>query len=321
MKGSIIRMICFLWLPVLFYSCSETKSLEEGQYLYTGAKINIKADPALSRETKKELKPELEALLRPKPNGSFLGIKVKLLLYNFAGKPTGKGLRYLIREKLGEPPVIASYSAMEKNRAVLQNRLENRGFFKDTVMLDTIYKGRKLSAVYTALIGKQYTIRNVVYPDSTVDTLSRDIARMKRRSLLRKGDAYNLDVIKNERTRIDTRLKQRGYYYFSPDDLLIRVDSSVGDHQVDMTLIVKKTTPSEAYKIYRIKEVVVFANYNVNVDTSIDVKGLPKYLGYTIIDPDKMFKPQIFSRALIFKPGDVYNRRDHDLSLNRLISL
>jgi outer membrane protein assembly factor BamA len=34
-----------------------------------------------------------------------------------------------------------------------------------------------------------------------------------------------------------------------------------------------------------------------------------------------MFKPQIFSRALVFKSGDVYNRRDHDLSLNRLISL
>ena len=110
------------------------------------------------------MKTELETLLRPKPNGSFLGIKVKLLLYNLAGKPTGKGLRYFIREKLGEPPVIASYSAMEKNRAVLQNRLENRGYFKDTVILDTIYKGRKLSAVYTAEIGKQYTIRNVVYP-------------------------------------------------------------------------------------------------------------------------------------------------------------
>ncbi len=38
MKGSIIRMICFFWLPVLFYSCSETKSLEEGQYLYDGSK-------------------------------------------------------------------------------------------------------------------------------------------------------------------------------------------------------------------------------------------------------------------------------------------
>jgi outer membrane protein insertion porin family len=323
MKGLVIRMVHLLWLPVLLYSCSETKSLEEGQYLYNGAKINIKADPRLKRKQTKELKSELTTLLRPKPNSSFLGIKVKLLLYNLAGKPTGKGLRYFIREKLGEPPVLASYSAMEKNRAVLQNRLENRGYFKDTVMLDTIYKGKKLSAVYTAMIGKQYTLRNIVYPDSTntKDTLSRDIARMARRSLLKKGDPYNLDVIKNERTRIDTRLKQRGYYYFQPDDLLIRADSSVGNEQVDLTVIIKKSTPKEAYKIYRINQVVVFADYTVHVDTSINVSDLPKYDGFTIIDPEKMFKPKMFSRALMFKPGEVYNRRDHDLSLSRLISL
>jgi outer membrane protein insertion porin family len=180
MKGLVTRMVHLLWLPVMLYSCSETKSLEEGQYLYTGAKIKIKADPPIKHKKTKELKSELNALLRPKPNGSFLGIKVKLLLYNFAGKPTGKGVRYFIREKLGEPPVLASYSAMEKNRAVMQNRLENRGYFKDTVILDTIYKGKKLSAVYTAMIGKQYTLRNIVYPDST-DSLSRDIGRMARR--------------------------------------------------------------------------------------------------------------------------------------------
>jgi len=320
MKGSVIKFLCFFCLPVLFYSCSETKSLEEGQYLYDGAKIKINAKPPLTHKKEKELRNELETLLRPKPNGSFLGIKVKLLLYNFAGKPKGKGLRYLIREKLGEPPVLASYSAMEKNRAVLQNRLENRGYFKDTVMLDTTYKGRKLSAVYTAEIGLQYTIRNVVYPSSP-DSLSQQIARMAPRSLLKKGQPYNLDVIKNERARIDTRLKQRGFYYFRPDNLLIRVDSTVGNQQVDMTLIIKKSTPEEAYKIYRINEVVVFANYDVHTDTTMDVATLPKFQGYTIIDPDKMFKPQIFSRALVFKSGDIYNRRDHDLSLNRLISL
>jgi outer membrane protein assembly factor BamA len=51
------------------------------------------------------------------------------------------------------------------------------------------------------------------------------------------------------------------------------------------------------------------------------VEGLPKYHGYIIIDPDSMFKPKIFAQALVFKPGDLYNRKDHDLSLNRLISL
>jgi outer membrane protein insertion porin family len=320
MKGSIKKVWLFIFFPLFFYSCSETRSLEEGQYLYDGAKINIKATPPLSRSNRNQIKLELNNMLRPKPNGRFLGIRVKLLLYNLAGTPKGKGLRYWIRNKLGEPPVLASYSAMEKNREVLQNRLENRGFFKDTVILDTIYKGRKLDARYTAVVGKQYTIRNVVYPSDT-DTLSRSISRMSRGSLLKKGEPYNLDVIKNERSRIDTRLKQKGFYYFRADDLLIRADSTIPGNQVDMTLIIKKTTPQEAFEIYHIKDVVIFADYNAHLDTSVNVAVLPKFQGYIIIDSAKLFKPQIFTRALVFKPGDIYNRHDHDLSLNRLISL
>jgi outer membrane protein assembly factor BamA len=209
---------------------------------------------------------------------------------------------------------------MEKSRAVLQNRLENRGYFKDTVLLDTTYKGRKMRATYTARIGNQYKIRNVIYPDGP-DSLSRQIARMARRSVLKKGEPYNLQVIKDERTRIDARLKQRGYYYFSPDDLLIRADSTVGDHQVDMTLLIKKSTPAQAREVYRIGEVVVFADYDINTDTGAAVQRVPKYKGYTIIDSAKKFKPEIISRALVFEPGELYNRRDHDLSLSRLISL
>jgi outer membrane protein assembly factor BamA len=294
--------------------------LPEGQYLYDGAKIRIHSKPRAKKSERKELHAELEDLVRPKPNGTFLGIKVKLLLYNLASTPSGKGLRYWIREHLGEPPVIASYSVMEKSRAVLQNRLENRGYFKDTVLLDTTYKGRKMRATYTARIGNQYKIRNVIYPDGP-DSLSRQIARMARRSVLKKGEPYNLQVIKDERTRIDARLKQRGYYYFSPDDLLIRADSTVGDHQVDMTLLIKKSTPAQAREVYRIGEVVVFADYDINTDTGAAVQRVPKYKGYTIIDSAKKFKPEIISRALVFEPGELYNRRDHDLSLSRLISL
>ncbi len=109
MNGSILRTICLACLPVLFYSCSETKSLEEGQYLYDGATIKIKSKPELSGKKTRELKNELNGLLRPKPNGSFLGIRVKLLLYNLPGEPKKKGLGHFIQDKLGEPPVLASY--------------------------------------------------------------------------------------------------------------------------------------------------------------------------------------------------------------------
>jgi len=318
MKGRLY-ILFYLGLSILFYSCSETKTLEPGQYLYDGAKINIHAIPPVSKSTSRDLKTELKSLLRPAPNGSFLGIRVKLLLYNLAGKSADKGIKKFIRN-MGEPPVLASYSAFEKNRSVLQNRLENLGYFKDTVMLDTVYKGQKLSAIYTASIGSQYRIRNVIFP-SDDDSLSKAIARMQTRSLLKSGNPYNLDVIKNERTRIDTRLKQQGYYYFSPENLLIRADSSIGANQVDMNLVVKKTTPSIARRVFRINEIVVFTNYNLNQDTIIQTENIPKFDGYTIVDPEKRFRPVIFSRALVFKTGDKYNRREHDLSLNRLVSL
>jgi len=46
-----------------------------------------------------------------------------------------------------------------------------------------------------------------------------------------------------------------------------------------------------------------------------------KVSGYTIIDPYNKFNPKVFSRTLVFKPGELYNRTDHNLSLNRLITL
>jgi len=319
MKAGIIRWLVFFGLGAMLFSCSETKSLQEGQYLYDGAKIRINSNPKIKRKERKELEDELKHLVRPQPNTSLLGIRFKLLFYN-AGTSKGKGIGHWIQKTLGEPPVLASYPVLEKSLTVLQNRLENRGFFKDSVILDTTYKGRKLRARYTAEVGYQYKIRNVVYP-SDPDSLGQKISRMAKNSLLKKGDPYNLDVIKNERTRIDTRLKQRGYYYFSPDDLLVKADTTVGDHQVDMTLIIKKSTPAEGREVYRIGEVIVFADYDINSDTGQAMKQVPKFHGYTIVDPGKKFHPEVVSRALVFKPGDLYNRTNHDLSLNRLITL
>jgi len=320
MKGMMTRWMTAVVAAAIFASCSETSSLEQGQYLYKGSKITIKANPKITKKERRKLTEEMEDLLRPKPNTRFLGIKYKLLIYNFAGTPTGKGPRHWLKNKLGEPPVLASMTAFEKNRSILQNRLENRGYFHDSVRLDTTVKNRKMSTTYTAMLGPQYTIRKVVYPSDS-SSISDEIQKVTKRSLLKPGSPYDLDVIKQERNRIDGRLKQRGYYYFNPDYILVRVDSTVGGHQVDMNVLVKKSAPPRAKQAYFIRDVVVFADYDVESDTVITKLNSQKTQGFTIVDPDKEFKPAIFSRTLAFKPGDIYNRRAHDLSLNRLINL
>lgn len=315
-----IKTILYITIAIIFTACSNTKYLTDEQQLYVGADIHIKSTQKISHKQTKRLKTELNDLLRPKPNSKILGIRFKLWVYNIAGKPTGKGLRYWLKNKVGEPPVLASMSTFEKNRAVLQNRLENKGYFRDSVTVDTASKNKKLSVTYTANIEAQYTIHQISFPSDS-SALSKEMQKTIKRSLLKAGQPYDLDVIKEERQRIDNRLKQKGFFYFNPDYLIVDIDSTIGNHQVDMFVKIKPQTPQQAKEIYKIKDINVFADYDINSDTSLSQKGITQFKGYMIIDPDQKFKPSIFDRTLIFKPGDVYNRNDHNLALNRLTTL
>ena len=314
--GSWIYVCC---AAVILVACSETKGLKEGQYLYKGPVIHINEPEKISRRKKSQLQTELKGLLRPKPNGKFLGIPFKLLIYNMAGEPKRKGLSYWLKNKVGEPPVLGSMSAFEKNRMILQNRLENIGYFQDSVKLDTVTRKLKIQDIYTVTTGHQYTIRNVTFQDDS-SALSMDIQKFKHETLLKTGTAYSLDLIKNERVRIDSRLKQDGYYNFSPDYLLVLVDSTAGNYQVDLRVIVLKSTPETAKAVYTINDIVIYANFTINSDTVNP--GKPRmWQGYTIFDRDEIFKPSLFSNTMAYKPGSTYNLKDQNLTLSRLINL
>lgn len=312
-------------LLIIFLSaCSNTKHLAPGENLYMGARIKINSSAKISAKKKRELKEELEDLARPKPNSKILGARLKLFIYNLAGTPKkNKGLKHWLKTKVGEPPVIATDDELKKNSAVFQNRLENRGYFHDTVMLDTSVKNKKLTATYTAYIGAQYKIRKIAFPQGD-DTLNGAIRRFSKGTLLKPKSPYNLDVIKDERTRIDNRLKERGFFYFNPDYLVFSVDSTVGGHQVDMTMEIKPETPYDAAKPYRINDIVVYADYKINArrsDTTLTSKDTLSVDGYKVVDPKKRFNPKIFGRLLVFKKNSAYNRTKHNLSLNRLVTL
>lgn len=308
---------------VLFgVSCNESKYLADGQTLYVANKVKIES-AAIKKGTAKDLRSDLKDLIRPRLNSKILGIRFSLWVYNIAGTSTkNKGFKHWLKTKVGEPPVLASASILQKNADVLQNYLENKGYFKDTVIQTSEVKNKKLTAIYTAKFGPRYAIRNVTYPQSSdpTDSIYKRIDSLQRRSLLKKGDGYDLDVIKDERTRIDTRLKNRGYYFFNPNYLIVDVDSSVGNHQVDLKLSIKDETPDKAQDVYTINKVTVFAGYDIHSDTSRD-KGTLTPEGYLIIDSAKLFKPSLFGNTLVFKPGAIYRRNDHNLSLSRLVSL
>ncbi|KIC00522.1 surface antigen (D15) [Flavobacterium sp. KMS] len=318
-----IKYIKYFILLSLFFAlgCSNTKYLPKGELLYTGASVKVE-DTILTKKEKKELQTELEGLLRPLPNKQFLGLRPKLWIYNVAGEPKKKkGTRYWLRNKVGEAPVLYSKVDLDYNSAVLRNFIENKGFFKVRVSADSTAKDKRATAEYTVFPKRQYKIKSVTFPDDS-SAIAKEIGKTSRRSLLKVGKPYDLDVIKSERERIDSRLKEKGYYYFNPDYILAQVDSTKGDYEVNIKLKIKGETPAKAKIAYKINDIVVYPNFSILKDSvAYKKEDILKYKDFTIIDSTNTFRPRVFDRALYFKKGDFYNRSDHNLSLNRFVNL
>lgn len=310
-------------------SCSNTRFLKEGQMLYTGAEVKIEND-TISKKEKKELQAALEANLTPKPNSTFLGMRPKLYFYNIAKEPKkDKGFNYWLKYKVGEKPVLLGDVDREFNKDIIENYSENKGYFNAKATYDTVSKNKKAQVIYTVRPGSRYLIDGVKFQkDSTL--VNQEIQSFADKTLLKNGRPFDLDVIKSERERIDNRLKERGFYYFHPDNIIVQADSTVSkNHKVELNVKLKDNTPDLATQQFSIDKVIVFPNYNIQdvkdgkYSIPMNKDSLSKYAfdDIYVIDPQHKFKPKIFDRALYFKQGDLYNRSNHNLTLNRLISL
>src|SRR5687767_3782338 len=248
MKISKYYIVILITGYFLLTACSSTRHLPEGEKLYTGARIDVNGT-ATVRE-KKVLQEDLGGLTRPKPNSKFLGLRLKLNIYNLFRNKKENSFWGRIRDKNGEPPVLLNQLDLQKNVSVLQSHLENKGYFRAKVTGDTIIRRKKAHARYNAETGAQYKIAAVQFPaDSNV--LSTAITGSNKETLLIPGKPFDLDVIKAERMRIDVYLKERGFYFFSPEFILIRTDTTIGNHLVNMYVTVKPDAPLESRQVYR----------------------------------------------------------------------
>lgn len=317
----INQFLLLLVAALIFSACSNTKYLAEGELLYTGANVKVKGD-SLSSKSTAYFEENLEGLVRPRPNSSILGLRPKLWFYNIAGEPKkDKGFKYWLKNKMGEPPVLFSQVDMDYNTKLIQNYIENKGFFNARTSADSSASGKKATSTYTVQLGARYIIDSVRFPNDSIP-LTIDIKATEPNSLLKTGNPYDLEVIKTERDRIDAKLKEVGYFYFNPDFLLAQVDSTAGNHQVDIKMIVKDETPILAQRTFTIGNIYVYPDYSINKDTlAEDSSAAIYYKDLTILDPENKFKPSVFDRSLLFKKGELYNRTDHNKSLNRLVNL
>jgi len=305
-------------LILLLASCSGTRHIPSGDKLYTGAEIKIESTANIN---KKRVKNEVEGTLRPKPNKVFLGMRPRVWMYNTAGEnPKTKLDKWL--KKRGTAPVLLSNIKPAVTSKIIDATLFNNGFFKSYTAYKVADKKRTAEVIYTSNIHEPYRIKELNYSISD-DSLSRTIQTKKEESIITPGKKYNLELLKAERERIDAELKDNGYFYFNPDYLIFKADTSETNHTVSLKLALKDSVPQNALTIYRIHKVVIDQDYSLSEDVAELTKDtiMVQNTIFMVNETEQKISPKAILRSVYLKKDEIFSRRNHTITLNRLMSM
>ncbi|MEO8168769.1 MAG: hypothetical protein ABI623_11010, partial [bacterium] len=306
----LLQLSLAVLLLVSASGCSNTAYLSKGEKLYTGADLNVQEKGDIPDEG--DLKEQLENVMVPDPNSKLLGLfRFKLWLYNIG----------IFKESMGEPPVLLQNVAPDRVATRMRTLLENKGYFQAEVNYAIQEEEKTGEVQYNVQIHSPYTIANIIVEGDDSPVMNAIRSTMNETSI-RVGDPYDLTKLQQERIRIDGELKNEGFFYFSPENIVFQADSSVGNRQVDLLLKLKSRTPDEATRIYTIGNVYIYSGYALNRDSiAIPAGDTTIVNGYYYIDLDKKFEPDVILRSVFFVKGFPYTRHDHDQTLNRLMNL
>jgi outer membrane protein assembly factor BamA len=305
-------------------SCRSTKYVAEDEYLLDRYRLRIEEGHVDQKE--------LDSYVKPKPNKRILGMKLYLGMYNLSGKKDNGFNRWL--RKIGEEPVLYDEFEAERNNKQISMYMRNKGYY-DAQVTDTVRFRKKQATVnYDILPGKPFSIRSVSYnleDTSLTSVFMPDTVN----SLLSTGANFDVDILQSERTRIESNLKRRGYYNFNREYIHYTVDSSAGNHNVDLTLDIKKyiLTSSDGYYLtvphrkYRVEEVYIYPGFDPN-------RAIRDYQGYLeelsrndfndfifLYEGKLKANPNVISQSVFILPGEFYDQEAVRQSYKHLSSL
>ena len=308
----ILLLIC-----LLLVACN-VRYLPPGEKLYNDVKIKIVSTENVS---KGKIKTVVKTAIRPNPNKRYLGMHPQFWFLSLAGKnPKGKLKRWF--KKVGGNPILISNVNAAATGRFINAKLFNIGIFDCYTESEFVEKRHTAKVIYTVHVHKPYKVKDVTYNISD-DSLKQILVLDKDNSLINAGDDYSLDKLRAERTRIDALLKDKGYFYFNPDYLIFKADTSAVNHTISFAVSLKDSITKSALTVYRINQVYVNQNYSLRDSVHRDLKDSLIYQNTIFVGKASRMniKPKVIYRSIYLRKNTIYSRKNHNTTLNRLMSM
>jgi outer membrane protein assembly factor BamA len=292
----------FLSLFLLLFistACSVQRHLDEEESLLMEANIQ-NAPPNQQRALKNHVSQQ--------PNTRFIGIlPFRLWIYSGLVREEPRRFRSWLLDTFGEEPVVFDKQKMLASAESMERYLFNKGFFYAKVKPETEIRGHATIIHYHIEPGPEYKINNVrhlIFDKRIEDVLLEE----KENTLIREGDRYDSDRLSSERVRIESLFREKGYFGFRRDFVYYDVDTTAGNHSVNINIGISNRPDGSPHRPYTIRSVKVYPDFIADSDP--ELYDTITYNNLTFISRNFPIRPKNLYGFISLEPGNLFRQSD-----------
>ena len=317
---------CFLFLILLFQllltACSTVRHLPADELLYTGTQSVTITDDARAPLHDQAVGEARIAFVAP-PNNALFGssryrtpLPLGLWAYNaFVGDTTG--LRHWLFRTFATQPIYISTINPALRTKVAANILRNYGYFDNSASyrIDTLPDGRKAKLSYTLHLGQAWRYGDIQY-QGFVPAMEELIHDTWHRRLLREGEQLSYATLSGERNRLFMLFREKGYYYYRPETIILLADTTRQKGEVDLRITTPADLPAYVTTPWHVGHTYLAIRHTSDeLLTDTLTLGSISYLYHAQHIP---IRPALLASRIAYRSGDLYSLTAQNTTLRDL---
>lgn len=310
-------------LALLLSSCNVTKYVPEGKYLLDEVKIST--DNNELKDT------DFSIYLRQQPNLKLFNfIPFNLGLYSLSSPDTTLWINRFL-QKIGDAPVIYDSTLVKSSASELKKAMNNKGYLHANVEHNTTYKKKKAKVEYKIISNQPYRINDIKYRIKNKE-IEDIVLQDTTNSLIQRGSLFDIDILEKERKRIAELLRTKGYFYFDKEYIGFAADTTVGNKQVKLNMIVrpmrqltgKDTFVNIEHETYNVRNINFFLTddaLSLSSDSVLNSLTYEKYKNINIYSNNDFVRKSTLHNFTSINNNSLYNEETVDQTYAKLAGL
>lgn len=335
------------------FSCDVMKRVKKDEHVLVNNTVLVN-DKTTSSET-------IENLQYQKPNGTLLGIPLRIHIYNLARPNIDSILKAKVLDnprkvawktkllskkqfykelqsrknlnnwlkKTGEAPAIYNEKKAEKTALALKKYYFSKGWFDVETSFDVEKdSSQKARVTYKVTTGKPYILDSIKSSIKTPAIDSLYNSQLKKGSLISKGQQYDEVNYANERDRLTTQLRNSGFYYFGQDYISFDIDTVDTKKKINTDVIIanrgirnEDSVALVPFKVYKIKDVNIYTDFK-NEYRNSTITDSVTFKNFNLYSYEKLkFRPKAITDAIFITKGGVFKDIDRTRTYRYLSEL